>query len=62
MTALVPREVERTFSGVGGLLTGLPPRKTHEAGRQNVGEFAQSRFGIGMLQRHLHNGRLDEKF
>jgi len=41
MTALVSREVDRTFSEVGRFWAGLPGPKTHEAGRQdfpNLGE------------------------
>ena len=30
MTALLPREVERTFSDVSRFLAGLPRRQTHE--------------------------------
>jgi hypothetical protein len=36
MTALVGREVERTFSGVTRYLTGLSSTETHKAGRQDV--------------------------
>jgi hypothetical protein len=42
MTALVPREVDRTFSAVSRYLTGLPGPKTHEPGRQNLGDFGEA--------------------
>src|SRR5262249_51562562 len=42
MTALVSDTVERTFSGVGRFLTGLPGSKTHEAGRQDLGELVEA--------------------
>jgi hypothetical protein len=35
MNALVPREVDRTFSAVGRYLTGLPGKEPHEPGRQD---------------------------
>jgi hypothetical protein len=41
MTALVGREVERTFSGVARYLTGLASTETHEASRQNLGNLIE---------------------
>jgi hypothetical protein len=41
MTALVGREVERTFSGVARYLTGLASTETHEASGQNVGDLVE---------------------
>jgi hypothetical protein len=41
MTALVGGTVERTFSAVGRYLTGLSGAKTHEAGRQYLGDFVE---------------------
>jgi hypothetical protein len=40
-TALVGREVKRTFSEFGRVSTGLPGRQTREAGGQNFGDFDQ---------------------
>ncbi len=42
MTALGAGTVERTFSAVGRYLTGLPGPETHEAGRQDFGDFGQA--------------------
>jgi hypothetical protein len=47
MTALVPREVDRTFSEVRRFWTGLPGPETHEAGRQDFGDFGEA-FGCGL--------------
>jgi len=41
-TALVGREVKRTFSEFGGFSTGLPGFQTHEAGRQDFADFGQA--------------------
>ena len=46
MTALVGREVERTFSGVARYLTGLASTETHKAGRQDVSYLVEP-FGGG---------------
>ncbi len=51
MTALVVGTVERTFSTVGRYLTGLPGPQTHEAGRQDIGDFGQ--MCGGRLSRHV---------
>lgn len=50
MTALVWRKVKRTFSEILGHSTGLPRLKTHEAGRQDFGEFNE---GFWWLRCHL---------
>lgn len=42
MTALVRQDVNRTFSANGANFTGLPRRGTHEAGRQDFGEFGKA--------------------
>jgi hypothetical protein len=41
MTALVGREVERTFSGVARYLTGLASTEAHKGGRQNVSDLVE---------------------
>ena len=41
MTALVGREVERTFSVVGRYLAGLPGTQSNEAGGQDVGDLIE---------------------
>jgi hypothetical protein len=40
MTALAPREVERTFSGVRRFLAGLPGLEANQAGREDLGDFS----------------------
>jgi hypothetical protein len=42
MTALGRREVKRTFSSLGQETAGLPRPETHEAGRQDRGDFGNS--------------------
>ena len=42
ITALVGREVKRTFSDFARLSTGLPGHQTHEAGGQDFGDFGNS--------------------
>jgi hypothetical protein len=42
MNAPVRREVDRISSEVGRYLTGLPAWKTHEPGRQNLGDFGEA--------------------
>jgi hypothetical protein len=42
MTALVGRQVKRTFSGVVATWTGLPTQCTLKANRQNFGEFSEA--------------------
>lgn len=44
MTAPLGREVEETFSTVGGFSTGLPGRKTHEPGREDFRDFGNAGF------------------
>jgi hypothetical protein len=41
MTALAGRDVKRIFSAVDANFAGLPSQKTHEAGRQDFGDFAE---------------------
>jgi hypothetical protein len=50
MTALVGGTVERTFSAVGRYLTGLPGPKTHQAGRQDLGDFVEAVEFYGFLR------------
>jgi hypothetical protein len=47
MTALGGRDVERNISACRGDWTGLPGRKTHEAGRQDLGDLSKVMFGSG---------------
>lgn len=54
MTALVPREVERTFSNVDRFCTGLAGRETHQPDRQDLGQFGQFRCPIG-INMHSHD-------
>jgi hypothetical protein len=42
MTALVGREVKRTFSAASANFTGLPRLNTHEPGGQDFGEFGKA--------------------
>jgi hypothetical protein len=42
MTALVPRQVDRTFSEVGRFSTGLPGPETHEARRQDFANLREA--------------------
>jgi hypothetical protein len=39
MTALGGQDVKRTFSTRGGILTGLPAQKTHQAPGQNLSDI-----------------------
>jgi hypothetical protein len=48
MTALVGREVERTFSGVARYLTGLASTETHKAGRQDFSYLVEPFGGAEM--------------
>jgi hypothetical protein len=41
MTALVGRQVKRTFSGVSGNSTGLPGQCTLQADRQDFADFGE---------------------
>ncbi len=49
MTALAGREVKRTFSYSSQLRTGLPRPDTHQAERQQIGEFGKAVGGIIVL-------------
>lgn len=54
MTALGRREVKRTFSAVARELTGLSGAETHEAERQQLGDFGQP-----FMVRTLLDGRTE---
>jgi hypothetical protein len=58
-TALGAHEVQRTFSRFSANSTGLPGQKTHEAGRQYLGDFVEG-IGVGFdfAQRGTHAGKL----
>lgn len=46
MTALVGREVERTFSTVCRFWTGLPGGKTHQPGREDLPDLGEARSAV----------------
>ena len=60
MTALGAETVERTFSAVGRYLTGLPDPETHEAGRQDLGDFRQAVVRALSTSSFSHHGKLAE--
>lgn len=57
MTALVGREVKRTFSAVRRYFAGLPGTETHEAGRQDFGYLYEV---LGVFGARLAHGRKGE--
>jgi hypothetical protein len=58
----VPREGERIFSTVSRYFAGLPGPKTHEAGRQDFGDFGKALSRVFWMRScGSHCGRLNEK-
>lgn len=57
MTALVHREVERTFSKVSRIPAGLPGFEPNQAGRENFRQFNEARSRVE-VETYRHCGSL----